>query len=447
MSITPSFVSVAPSLTQDDIERFSRQILLEEIGAKGMERIKAGRVVCVGAGGLGSTIALYLTAAGVGRLTLVDFDVVEASNLHRQVIHTTDRIGQLKVESARQACLAINHSADIRVVPEAFSLNNAERLVQDCDVVVDGSDNVATRYLVNDATMQAGKTLVSGCAMRWDGQLSVYGHGGGPCYRCLFPQPPPPAAVGSCNDTGVMGPVPGMIGCLQALEVLKILAGAGEPLSGRMLLFDGLRMRMRVVQLRGKQSSCSACGKTTVSHSQATDHPEYIPQSCAVSSSRALISPTLCSSPQEFATQWLYAPQRATTSDTWVLCVDVRTPTQYDMAHLPGAHSLPLGTLRQWKRNAELPARWLAFLTATITADIKQRSITAQWEEDLQLEKCYVFLICRRGVASAQTVQLLQSICSPTVAIGPFSLAVALRSVDGGLNAYSRQVDKLFPYY
>lgn len=471
----PSFASTGGTLSKDEVERFSRQVMVEGIGADGMARIRRAHVCCVGAGGLGSTISLYLAAAGVGRLTIVDFDDVELSNLHRQVIHTAARVGARKVDSAREACLAIYPAADIRAVPVALDVSNAEATFAGCDVVVDGSDNVAARYLINDAAVRCATPLVSGSAMRWDGQLTVYGYKGGPCYRCLFPVPPPAAAVGSCNDSGVMGPVPGMIGCLQALETLKVLAGCGAPLSGRMMVFDGLRMSMRVVQLRSRQADCCpSCGDAAVRQRTQeaslaalalTSRPEYISNdSCgsggAAARRLALMSDSLHCSAADFGREWKDrhgggdpADAVQTSGSTAMICADVRVPIQYGMCHLPGSHSLPLPDIQRWARgdgaepNTFVP-QWTRFLEDALGDQAGQHFSSVK-----------MFLICRRGIASVQATELLlehlavidngdaTTASNITVNLAGTQLPVTIVNVDGGLNAYHREVDREFPFY
>ncbi|KAG8347838.1 putative ThiF family [Trypanosoma vivax] len=443
-----AFVSSANSLTKDDIERFSRQMILEDIGAVGMERIRCGRVLLVGAGGLGSTIALFLAAAGVGELCIVDFDLVELSNLHRQVIHTTERVGLPKAESAARSCRALNPEIKVRTVAVPFSPANAEQLVSNFDVVVDGTDNVSARYVVNDAAARQRRPLVSGSALRWEGQLSVYCSGETvPCYRCLFPSPPPPAATGSCNNTGVAGPVPGCIGCLQALETLKLLSGAGDVLAGRMLLFDGLRMRVRIVSLRKRQINCPACGEGEMKrkhvplHQLAAERPEYAVAPCdsGIATSARLLPEAARISPQEFHTR----REQENGELKKFITLDVRTRVQFDMAHLPHSVSLPLPQLQEWKRDGVLASEWRRFISAHLSGD--------ETEVD-------VFVLCRRGVTSVAATQLLLPLqhCGveadgmhgePPTFAGCESVHFRFMNVDGGLNAYHTQVDSDFPFY
>ncbi|CCW60925.1 unnamed protein product [Phytomonas sp. EM1] len=516
------FESSAPSLTKDDVERFSRQMLCDNIGAAGMERIRRTRVACIGVGGLGSMVALYLVAGGIGKLTVVDFDQVELSNMHRQVIHTIEQLGVPKVVSAQKACLAIDPKAAVEGIQLRLSADNAERLLRDVDVVVDATDNAAARYLINDAAMRLRKPLVSGSAVRWDGQLSVYGYQNAPCYRCLFPQPPPAETVNSCSDVGVVGPVPGMIGCLQALEVLKLAAQAGSVLSGRMLIFDGLRMSMKVVELRPKQANCAACGgeelikrEIPLTELMQRERPEYGMSSCATGSLYSLPG-EFCVCTRTFFERWgkQYLPWRqesladvqsgdlrvaardvsvgnVTTpcecdrenqsrNSSWTLCIDVRPRHQYDMAHLPRSFSLPLSVLQQSDAEGKLREQFTEFLRICIEADTSYAKSIKQETNEMQiesrgaalndfsstdsLESCEVFFICRRGVSSVKAMHLLLKLAHSSEnglilinfekegsdtgreAISK-QIKVFLRSVNGGLNAYHREVDSEFPFY
>ena len=246
--------------TEDEIQRYSRHILLKEVGGIGQAKLKAARVLVVGAGGLGSPLMLYLAAAGVGTIGIVDDDVVDLSNLQRQVAHTTDRIGVSKVVSASAAATAINPDVHIEAHPMRLSADNALDLIGRYDIVCDGTDNFDTRFLIADACVLAKRTLVSAAVLRFDGQLSVFkSHQSGPCYRCLYPEPPPPGMVPSCSEAGVLGAVTGVMGTLQATEVLKEILGIGDSMSGRLLVWDGLEMRFRDIKLR-PDPSCALCG-------------------------------------------------------------------------------------------------------------------------------------------------------------------------------------------
>jgi adenylyltransferase/sulfurtransferase len=261
--------------TEDDIQRYSRHILLREVGGIGQARLKAARVLVVGAGGLGSPLMLYLAAAGIGTIGVVDDDVVDLSNLQRQVAHTTDRIGMRKVVSAAQAATAINPCLAVEAHPMRLNSANALDLVSQYDIVCDGTDNFATRFLVADACALARRTLVSAAVLRFEGQLSVFKpHLGGPCYRCLYAEPPPPGTVPSCSEAGVLGAVTGVMGTLQATVVLKEILGIGDSLSGRLLVWDALETRFRTIKLR-PDPACALCGpRATITDLSAHDAPE-----------------------------------------------------------------------------------------------------------------------------------------------------------------------------
>jgi len=255
-----------PELTRDDLSRYSRHLILPEVGVEGQRKLKAARVLCVGTGGLGSPLALYLAAAGVGTLGLVDFDVVDASNLQRQIIHSTADIGRKKLDSAEEKLKALNPALNVVKHDTLLSSANALDILKDYDVVADGTDNFPTRYLVNDACVLLGKPNAYGSIFRFEGQASVFATKDGPCYRCLYPEPPPPGLVPSCAEGGVLGILPGLIGVIQATEAIKLILGIGEPLIGRLLLVDALKMRFRQLKLR-KNPECPVCGThPTVTH-------------------------------------------------------------------------------------------------------------------------------------------------------------------------------------
>ena len=267
--------------TEDEIQRYSRHILLPEVGGIGQARLKAARVLVVGAGGLGSPLMLYLAAAGIGTIGVVDADVVEMSNLQRQVAHTTDRIGVSKVASAQAAANAINPG--VRIEPYAVRLGagNALDIIGGYDLVCDGTDNFATRFLVSDACVLAKKTLVSAAVLRFEGQLSVFKpHEGGPCYRCLYPEPPPPGVVPTCSEAGVFGAVTGVMGTLQATEVLKEILGIGDSMAGRLLVWDALATRFRTIKLR-PDPACAACGPSATLHDLRA-HADAPADHCAI---------------------------------------------------------------------------------------------------------------------------------------------------------------------
>jgi molybdopterin/thiamine biosynthesis adenylyltransferase/rhodanese-related sulfurtransferase len=246
-------------LSAEQLERYSRHFLLHQLGEKGQRKLLDAKVLLVGAGGLGSPVALYLAAAGIGTLGIVDADVVDRSNLQRQVLHTTERVGMLKTASAALAIQALNPDVQVRVYPERLTVDNVMALFQDYDVIVDGSDNFPTRYLVNDAAVLVGKPVVHGSIFQFEGQASVFMPPAGPCYRCLFPTPPPPGMVPSCSEVGVLGVLPGVIGVIQATETIKLLIGQGAPLMGRLLMYDALAMRFREIRIR-RDPDCPLCG-------------------------------------------------------------------------------------------------------------------------------------------------------------------------------------------
>jgi sulfur-carrier protein adenylyltransferase/sulfurtransferase len=256
---TSAETATLPELTPDELSRYSRHLILPEVGMEGQRRLKAAKVLCVGAGGLGSPLAFYLAAAGIGTLGLLDFDVVDASNLQRQIIHSTKDIGRKKLDSAEEKLTALNPALNVVKHETMLTSANALEILKDYDIVADGTDNFPTRYLVNDACVLLGKPNAYGSIFRFEGQCSVFGAENGPCYRCLYPEPPPPGLVPSCAEGGVLGILPGLVGVMQATEVIKLILGKGEPLIGRLLLIDALNMRFRELKLR-KNPECPVCG-------------------------------------------------------------------------------------------------------------------------------------------------------------------------------------------
>jgi len=330
-------------LTSAERQRYSRQLLLPEIGEAGQLRLKAARVLCVGVGGLGSPAALYLAAAGVGTLGLVDFDRVDVTNLQRQIIHGTADVGRSKLESARDRLHAINPGVAVEMFEARFSASNALDLVARFDLVLDGTDNFTARYLVNDACVIAGKPNAWGSIFRFEGQASVFSAPGGPCYRCLHPEPPPPGLVPSCAEAGVLGVLPGIIGTIQATEAIKVLLGIGEPLVGRFLVYDALRMRFRELRLP-KDPDCAVCGTrptitalreydgycdaestTGVRHGSDTGH------------TRVKHASDPCLTPGELKARIDagFAP----------VILDVREPFEHAICRIPGSRLIPLGEL------------------------------------------------------------------------------------------------------
>ena len=312
-----------PGLTPQERQRYSRHLLLPEVGEGGQRRLKAARVLCVGAGGLGSPAAIYLAAAGVGTLGLVDFDVVDLSNLQRQIIHGTADVGRSKLESARTRIAALNPEVRVELFETRFSAGTARSLVDAFDVVVDGTDNFPARYLVNDACVLYGKPNAWGSIFRFEGQASVFAAPGGPCYRCLHPEPPPPGLVPSCAEGGVLGVLPGLIGTIQATEAIKLILGIGEPLIGRFLIYDALRMRLRELKLP-RDPDCPICG----THPTIATLQEYGGY-CAPSGS-------------EMTVRELKARLDAGTAP---VILDVREPQEAEICRLAGSVLIPLGEL------------------------------------------------------------------------------------------------------
>lgn len=326
-------------LSADEVQRYSRHLLLPEVGVEGQERLKAARVLVVGVGGLGSPLALYLAAAGIGTLGLVDFDTVDLTNLQRQILHGTGDVGRPKLASATEALRRIN--PHVRLVTHEVRLvsGNAMELLKDYDVVVDGTDNFATRYLVNDACVLLGKPNVHGSIYRFEGQVSVFKSPEGPCYRCLYPAPPPPELAPSCAEAGVIGVLPGIIGTLQALETLKLVLGRGETLVGRLLTFDALALRFRELKLR-KDPDCPLCGE----HPTLTGLIDY-ERFCGTGASE-----TGTPIPEITATEL----KRLLDAKADLVLIDVREPHEHQVARIPGARLIPLGNLEA--RLGELPA-------------------------------------------------------------------------------------------
>src|SRR5262245_581531 len=321
-----------PELTNDEIKRYSRHLIMPEVGVEGQRKLKAASVLCIGAGGLGSPVAMYLAAAGVGTLGLVDFDVVDFSNLQRQILHGTPDVGRSKLASAKDRLQALNPNVNIVTHDLAISSENALELFEPYDVIVDGTDNLPTRYLVNDACVLTGKPNAYGSIFRFEGQASVFATKDGPCYRCLYPEPPPPGLVPSCAEGGVLGVLPGIIGVIQATETIKLILGTGEPLIGRFLIFDALRMKFRELKLR-KDPDCPVCG----THPTVTALIDY-EQFCGVSP--AAPEPTTVNNATEITSVEL--KQRLDRGDKLKI-VDVREPNEYQINRIPGSELIPLG--------------------------------------------------------------------------------------------------------
>ena len=388
--IAPLAAAAAVALSKDEILRYSRHLIMPEVGMEGQLKLKQARVLMIGTGGLGAPLGLYLAAAGVGHLGLVDFDVVDYTNLQRQVTFGTSDVGRRKVEAARDRLANLNPAIEITVHETMLTSANALDLFRDYDIIVDGTDNFPTRYLVNDACVLSGKINVYGSIFRFEGQATVFAYPGGPCYRCLYPEPPPPGLVPSCAEGGVLGVLPGIVGSIQAMETIKLIIGAGEPLVGRLLLFDALQMRFRELRLR-KNPDCPVCGKNpTVT--KLIDYQEF----CGIRGEEAA---STVSVPEITPKELKARLDRG--DDLYIL--DVREPHEYQICHLNG-HLIPLGQLPQ--RVNELDT---------------SREIVAH---------------CRSGKRSADAIEFLRT--------AGFK---KLWNLKGGILAWSDEVDPKVPKY
>jgi molybdopterin/thiamine biosynthesis adenylyltransferase/rhodanese-related sulfurtransferase len=378
------------TLSNEEILRYSRHLIMPEVGMEGQQKLKAARVLCIGAGGLGSPLALYLGAAGVGTLGLVDFDVVDFTNLQRQIIHTQNDVGRPKLDSAEEKLKAINPYITIRKFETKLTSANALDIFREFDIIADGTDNFPTRYLVNDACVLTGKPNVYASIFRFEGQASVFATEQGPCYRCLYPEPPPPGLVPSCAEGGVLGILPGLLGVIQATEVIKLILGSGEPLIGRLLLVDALAMSFRELKLR-KDKHCPVCGERPTIR-QLIDYNEF----CGI---RGEEKPAEVNIP-EIQPQEL---KRRLDSGDDIFVLDVREPHEYQICNI-GGYLIPLGDLP--KRVNELDT---------------SREIVAH---------------CKGGVRSAKAVDFLQNAGFRKV-----------KNLTGGILAWSETVDPKVPRY
>jgi adenylyltransferase/sulfurtransferase len=380
--------------SNDEIARYSRHLIMPEVTLDGQKRIKAATILCIGTGGLGSPVALYLAAAGIGRLGLIDYDVVDFSNLQRQILHGTDDVGRKKLNSAKERIKAINPNVQVDLHDTLFRSENATELVKDYDIVIDGTDNFPTRYLSNDVCVLSRKPNIYGSIFRFDGQCTVFApHLGGPCYRCMFPEPPPPGMVPSCAEGGVLGVLPGIIGVMQAIEAIKLVIGIGDSLIGRLVSFDALKLRFREFKIR-KDPNCPICGDRPMIH-ELIDYDQFcgIPQADA-EAAKELDVPTITATELK---------KKVDRKDKFVL-VDVREPYEYEISRIPGSKLIPLG---------ELPAR----LSELDSAD-------------------EIVLHCKVGGRSAKALRILQE--------AGFR---KLSNLKGGITAWSDEVDPGVPKY
>ncbi len=383
-------VAVSEELSHEEVKRYSRHLIMPEVGMGGHKKLKQGSVLCVGAGGLGSPLAFYLAAAGVGRLGIVDFDVVDFSNLQRQILHTTHDVGRPKLESAREKLEALNQNVKVETHETRLTSENALELFEKYDVIADGTDNFPTRYLVNDACVISGKPNVYGSIFRFEGQASVFATSEGPCYRCLYPEPPPPGLVPSCAEGGVLGILPGLVGLIQATEVIKLILGKGESLAGRLLLFDALGMKFRELKLR-KNPKCPVCGENP-SIKELIDYEEF----CGIG--QEVQAPTGI----EEITAKEFKEELDQGKDLFIL--DVRNPVEFEICRIDGSHLIPLDELLN--RVHELDSA---------------RDIVVH---------------CRSGARSAQAIEMLRE--------AGFR---KLRNLKGGVLAWSDDVDPTMPKY
>ena len=381
-----------PELNNDEVARYSRHLIMPEVGMNGQLKLKSASVLCIGAGGLGSPVAMYLGAAGVGRIGIVDFDVVDYSNLQRQVLHGTPDVGRSKLDSARDRLNAINPEVTVETHDVALSSENALELLANYDVIVDGTDNFPTRYLVNDACVILGKPNVYGSIFRFEGQASVFATKDGPCYRCLYPEPPPPGLVPSCAEGGVLGILPGVVGTIQATEAVKLIIGVGEPLINRFMIYDALRMKFRELKLR-KDPDCPVCGETPT----VTELIDY-EQFCGITGAATedVSSEALDTTVEDLKT-------RIDGKDE-VLVLDVREPQEFQICRIPGSTLIPLN-------------------------DLPQRLAELEGYKNMVVH-------CKSGVRSAKAVKLLHE--------AGFSDAKNLR---GGILAWIDEIDPSLPKY
>ncbi|MBI5943042.1 MAG: molybdopterin-synthase adenylyltransferase MoeB [Chloroflexi bacterium] len=386
-------VNLLPELSHEEILRYSRHLLIPDVGLDGQHKLKNSSALVIGTGGLGSPVALYLAAAGVGRIGLVDYDVVDTSNLQRQVIHGTSTVGRLKVESAAAKLLDLNPDIQIDTYNEPFTSENAMRIAKDYDVLIDGTDNFPTRYLTNDVCVFLGKPNVYGSIFRFDGQLSVFYAKEGPCYRCLFPEPPPPGLVPSCAEGGVLGVLPGTIGTLQATEALKVLLGIGEPMIGRLLLYNALDMSFDFVKLK-KNPKCRVCGPNA-DIKELIDYEEF----CGVPGHDHEDG----SAGEGLDITALELKTRITPNSKLIL-LDVREPHELEISALPNAVNIPLGQLAG--RLSELNSA-----------------------DDM-------VVFCKGGTRSARALELLASAGFKKV-----------KNLKGGINSWAKEVDSKLPIY
>ncbi|XP_005098924.1 adenylyltransferase and sulfurtransferase MOCS3 [Aplysia californica] len=411
--VVSKLLETSSKLSNDDIMRYSRQLILPDLGVKGQIGLKNSSVLIIGAGGLGCPAAIYLAAAGIGRLGVVDYDEVELSNLHRQILHTESRVGLSKSLSIARSCHSLNSS--VEYVPYQLQLDssNALDIIKCYDIVLDATDNVATRYLLNDACVLAGKPLVSGSALRFEGQLTVYNYEGGPCYRCLYPRPPPPETVTNCSEGGVVGVVPGIIGSIQALEAIKIASGLGSSYKQRLLLFDALDGTFRTPKLRPRNTDCPVCGDKP-SIQQLIDYEQFCGARASDKDKDLHVLEENCRiSPKEYA-------EMLKGGEPHIL-LDVRPAVELDICRLP-------------QPALNIPYSSFGKSGTTCPSDLSQAM--EKYGED---EKVPIVCVCRRGNDSQLVVRELKEKLA--------GKNVTVMDIKRGLYGWQKQVDQSFPLY
>lgn len=414
--LTP--LQASHSLSNEEIMRYSRQLLLPEFSVQGQLNLSKTSVLVVGCGGLGCPLAQYLAAAGIGRVGLLDYDEVELSNLHRQVLHGEENQGQAKALSAANVVKRLNSTVECVPYHMQLSQENALQLIQQYDIVADCSDNVPTRYLVNDACVLSGKPLVSASALRMEGQLTVYNYCGGPCYRCLYPVPPPPETVTNCSDGGVLGVVPGIMGCLQALEVLKIASGLGSSCGQQLVMFDALETRFRSIKLRPKQTNCAVCGENP-SVTQLVDYEAF----CGSAATDKCQKLNLLSRDQRITVKEYKTILDSV--DPHIL-LDVRPSVEVDICHLPFSLNIPLSSLEERKSDQiQLLRDRISQLKQQMAGDNRPP----------------VFVVCKLGNFSQKAVTILEEMSGSEVD------RITVKDICGGLMAWANTVDPTFPQY
>lgn len=395
-------------LNNNEIARYSRQIILSEIGVQGQLKLKRASVLVVGAGGLGCPSALYLAGAGIGRIGILDYDEVELTNLHRQLLHSESTVGLTKVDSAQAYLEELNSQIEVTTHHTQLTSENALKVIGAYDIVVDATDNVATRYLLNDACVLLKKPLVSGSALQLEGQLTVYNFNGGPCYRCLFPNPPPPETVTNCGDGGVLGAITGVIGALQALETIKIILGNAGVLSGRLLLFDGHQSTFRNLKLRSKKADCVACSDNA-SLTKLIDYEQFCSMKATDKDSHlSLLAPHERISVREY--------KELADNNVRHLLIDVRGANQFEICQLPTSINIPIDDILKDRRTSELAQM------AAGSGNVP------------------VFVVCRRGNDSQLAVRHLVPLFREQGLEPP-------KDISGGLHAWTHQIDSEFPIY